>query len=505
MRSNNLKLTAIRELTPGTTPALGAGTTYAFYVLRTTLKAAFSKSPDEQILGSRLLQGYEQDGKSVEGGFDAYLSYELARAWLDAAFCAAYQDMPWRENTAALPAQITDIDATTNTVTTVSGAAFAAGMLAFLTDPATAANNLVAKLTGGSATTAVFSASVLTDNAAPGVGTKIEAVGFEGASGDLAVTASTTDIDGETVATITSTTLDFTTLSALLRVGAWIKIGDTTSAGLQLATAACNAFVRVKSIAAHVLKIGNLPAGWAADTGSGKTLRIFCGHFVTIGETYIGTTLFETNTGLSSQFWEQFKGCAPDTIDFVTPFRKRAQMNVTKLFGLDHALLTATPDSAPLAAINGRPIMGGSHVARAGLGNDFKTFGWCPEVTFSINNNFEGIEDIEGSNGPLTYATGVPRRADYTIKGTTYFRDKTIADAYRNDTETDYYQVTSRRQKGKAWSTGLVLHASSAIITDADKPVPGTNQTWKVSFEAAAVVNATSGQQATATMFPYLA
>src|SRR5439155_683110 len=79
-------------------------------------------------------------------------------------------------------------------------------------------NNRIFRVASSSGTTVVGPTMTLTDEAAPPAGAKLQAVGFQGAAGDLVISG----------LTMTSTLLDFTTLG--LVAGEWLKIGGSDSA-----------------------------------------------------------------------------------------------------------------------------------------------------------------------------------------------------------------------------------------------------------------------------------
>lgn len=97
---------------------------------------------------------------------------------------------------------------------------------------------------------------------------QINVVGFQGTSADLNVV-----ITGD-FATITSTTLNFTTLG--LVPGQWIFVGGD-SAPTRFVQAANNGFKRVRSIAANALVLDKSFLPMVAETGTGLTVRLFFG------------------------------------------------------------------------------------------------------------------------------------------------------------------------------------------------------------------------------------
>ncbi len=107
----------------------------------------------------------------------------------------------------------------------------------------------------------------------------MKVVGFMGTAGDINATASG----------ISSTTLDFTTVAALVP-GKWLKLGGAGS-GNRFVTAALNTWVRLTKVAAHALTFDNLPSGWAIETGTGLTIKVWFGDYIRNGVTATSGTV----------------------------------------------------------------------------------------------------------------------------------------------------------------------------------------------------------------------
>lgn len=162
---------------------------------------------------------------------------------------------------------VTDVDATNGYSVASGGGDYVAGDLVFAEGFGIAANNGLKTVSASTSTTVAVGGS--TDEASAPADAKITRVGVEAGSGDVVMTAS------GGVATMTSTTLDFTTLGLI--PGEWIWVGGD-SAGTKFATAACNGLYRIESIAAHAIVFDRTPAAATADAGTSKTIRIFIGH-----------------------------------------------------------------------------------------------------------------------------------------------------------------------------------------------------------------------------------
>jgi hypothetical protein len=151
------------------------------------------------------------------------------------------------------------------------------GMLTLTQNLRPPANNKLARVNSSTATTIVYPAATFSADAAQiPVGASVRQVGFQGASADIA--AVTAGGNG-----LTSTVLDFTTLG--ISVGEWVKVGDGDNANCSFATPANNGFCRVSAVAAQGISFDRVPSGWAADTGTGKTISVFSGDFLTNAST----------------------------------------------------------------------------------------------------------------------------------------------------------------------------------------------------------------------------
>lgn len=173
---------------------------------------------------------------------------------------------------------------TTVTITAVDGAAeqyeAASGLNIFLvnslifasgfTDNANNGLKLVSAVAAGAVD--VSGSNLVTE--VPPAGAKLEMVGYQFASATLDV-----DIDDATFPRLkrASGVFDFTTLP--LSVGQWIFVGGD-SAALRFNTAANSFWGRIRAIAASYIEFDKTSSDLANETGTGKTVQIFFGHFI---------------------------------------------------------------------------------------------------------------------------------------------------------------------------------------------------------------------------------
>ena len=232
---------------PGTLPG-----TPVWYPLEPNTYSAFGgmvKSVKRETINStRQLRKGVLTGIDIAAGFQVdFVTKSLYVPMKGFMFAA------WREKDNLLPSAVT------STVYTVAsgGAAFTTTSLLYAEGFGVATNNGLKTVTasGGTSVTPAGGLTVET----PPTGALITRIGFQGASGDITLTLTSG------VVTMGSTVLDFTTLGLI--PGEWLWIGGD-SAALQFATAGCNGFYRMKTIAAHAVVFDRVAAGAATDAGA---------------------------------------------------------------------------------------------------------------------------------------------------------------------------------------------------------------------------------------------
>lgn len=207
----------------------------------------------------------------------------------------------WSENTNLQPSAVS---ATQYTVAS-GGTGFLVGGLLFAEGFAVPGNNGLHSVTASAATT--VTASGLAVEAAPPAGATITYVGQQGATADLAI------VVNSGIPSLTSTTLNFTTLN--FAVGEWIFIGGD-GAAFQFATPANNGFYRIKTIGANAIVFDRWPSTPVADAGAGKTIQIFFGHIIK-NEPLPANQVFRTfqwERQLKSDSFEYLKGTGANTM-----------------------------------------------------------------------------------------------------------------------------------------------------------------------------------------------
>lgn len=354
--------------------------------------------------------------------------------------------------------RVTSITATTITIAATSvlsgtsinatGTAFVAGHLLQVSGMGVASQLLRATASTATSITVAGATAV----ASPPSGGKIKVVGFEGVAADVAATTSSGNA-------LTATTLNFTTLG--LQVGQWVKIGEGTGANA-FATAANNGFAKISAIAAGRLDFSIVPTGWAADLGTGKTIRVFFGDIITNGVVQYSYTL-EQQLGLSvGTRYQYFYG---QTVDSVS-ISSESKSIITAAIGFQGAnadpfTAVRTTGAVTAAPIAGVPLNSSSSVAvileagaRVGTPNFVNSFG------INLSNNLRP-RDAVGVLGPASIGTG---RCNVTGSLNTYFGDETYYNKLINSTLTSLTLAfrDQENSKGELWDMPRVKYSSGA-------------------------------------------
>jgi hypothetical protein len=429
--TNRTKLSRTRESTFAVTP-----TNPAFKTIRQT-SSGLNANPKtvitSEIRSDRQISDLIMTGQNASGAVGGELAFSVVDDDLEEAVQGTWSNNP-SITVVTAGVEISAVSTTTLTVA-AGGAAFVAGMLTLLSGFPTAANNKLAAFSSSTATTIVYPAATFTAEVVTiPVGATVRVVGFMGASGDLAtVTAGGNGL--------TSIALDFTTLG--LAAGKWVKIGDGDNAGDALTiTPACNGFCRISAIAAHKLTFDRVPAGWAADAGTGVTLRVFMGDFLTNSSTKRSNTIERQYLDHSPVTYEYFVGMTLNTLQIDA--KAQAIATYTKNYIGQSASTTTTraAGATDIAAPTYNVLNTSTNVGRIGFGgNTVIGPNFVMGATMIINNNLRAQLAV-GSIGAVGTGNG-----EFTLTGTldTYFGDRTIYNNVLNNTLTSFDMRVGRQ------------------------------------------------------------
>lgn len=343
------------------------------------------------------------------------------------------------------------------------GAQTAVGHLARLTGFGVPGNNGLFRL--GVANSGNVVITGILAEASPPSTARLKVVGFQGVSGDITATASG----------LGSTSLNFTTLG--LQVGQWLKIDSTTTAN-GFATAANNGWVRISGpITANAIPLDNLPAGWAVDSGSGRTISVYFGDTIRNGTTRTSLSIEKTFLSQATPTRIQYRGMVCDQLTLAFQSGQAILANAT-FMGTDSsqgtaAISGATYGAAPLS----QKLTANASVGRiAEAGVPIATSNWVRSLNVTIANNLRRIEGV-GKVGAYDLGVG-----EVTVTGTleTYFSDNTLLSKLLSGT------VTNLNARAQANQQAMILGLPRVTLTGGDPNAQGKNQdvVLPLSFQA---------------------
>ncbi|MBS7696269.1 MULTISPECIES: phage tail tube protein [unclassified Chelatococcus] len=483
--TNRVKLAKVREITAGVTPPNPAFKE----ILQTSsgLNAAPQTVTSNIIRSDRQVADLILVGLQIAGDVGGELAFGAADDDFEEALQGTWASKP-AIVVATVDTEISDVTATTVTVAS-GGAAFKAGHLVAMSGLPTPANNKLARVTSSTATTIVFPAATFAIEADPiPVGAAARVVGFEAASADVA--AVTAGGNG-----LTATALDFTTLG--LNVGEWVKIGGT-AAGTQFATGANNGWARVSAIAAGKLSFDQVPAGWNADTGTGKTIQIFTGDFLKNGTTKRSSTFERQYLDHSPVSYEYFRGLEVNTLSINAPAQQIA--TYTKGYiGREAEIVSSRASGATdVPSTAGDVLNTSSNVGRIGIGGVEVTGpNFVMSATIEINNNLRAQNAI-GSIGAVGIGNG-----ECSVTGTQelYFGDKSIYEAVLGNTPSNF-SILFGREDGTRSS--ILIDLPYTKYSSGAPGVSGKNADVMLSANFQAIRHPTLGYTMAVQRFHYL-
>ncbi|QDP20663.1 phage tail tube protein [Bradyrhizobium cosmicum] len=486
--TNRVALAKVREATFGVIPA-----NPAFKAVRQT-SSSLAANPQTkisaEIRGDRQVTDLILVGEDASGNVGGELAFGVADDDFEEALQGTWSNSP-SITVVTADTEISDVAATTLTVS-AGGAQFVAGMLTLTQNLPTAANNKLAKVVSSTGTSIVYPAATYSADAVIPVGASVRQVGFEGASGDI--TAVTAGGNG-----LACTAADFTTFGMV--PGEWVKVGDGDNANCSFAgTAANNDFCRIASVAAKKVTFDRVPAGWAADTGTGKTIRVFTGDFLTNASTKRSNTIERQYLDHSPVTYEYLRGMTLNTLAIEA--KQQDIATYTKNYiGRDAYL------PSPMARVSGAtdvaaPSYGvlntSTNVGRLGFDGSVITGpNFVMQATININNNLRAQKAI-GSIGAVGIGNG-----EFNVSGSlqTYFGDPSIYQKIVNNTLTSYDQRVGRSDGNRET---IVMDLPAIKMSGGSPSVSGKNQDVMIDAPFTAIRHATLGYTMSVGRFWYL-
>lgn len=484
--SNRLRISVAREVTPGVTPV--SPRMRKMRITGESLAYQPSYIDSEEIRDDRMMTDPALVMRESNGGVNFELSYPADQTplsdFIASAMFNGWVSSPARFNDGVADSIITGAVASTDTYSVTTGAAFVAGQLVLASGFALAANNGLFKAqTGSNATAVVAPASPgLVDEPVPPGEAALKVVGFEGTAADI--TATSTGLG--------STALNFTTLG--LSVGMFIKIGGT-AVGNRFATAANNGYARITAIAATALTLDNLPTGWAADTGTGKTIRVFIPDTIMNGVTPLSMVIERGFMGQTAPTYIVTNGLQVNTMQIQMASKQMIKGNVAFL-GMGGSVSDTSIGSSPDAETT-YPVMASNSSVSLLTEGGAATVGenWSREFEITVNNNLRALEALD-SISPVAIVAG---ECSVTGKISRYFGDKATLDKFYAGTATSFAAVAA---KG---SRAFLVHVPRATLRGGGNPsASGKNQDIMASFDFTASKDTLTGCHAMFQRFEYV-
>lgn len=414
----------------------------------------------------------------ASGGINHDLTFGLKRIMQGFLFA----DVRQKPTNRSLLAAATAVTSVTSSLYNLAAQPFQAGHLILAQRFGVPANNGLKVVTAVAAGT--VSAAGLVAEAAPPATAELKAVGFEFAAGDLSLS-----IPSPGLVALTTVAKDFTTMA--LNVGEWIFVGGGT-VGTNFADANNPPFYgRISAVSAKVLTLDKATiTNPTADTGTGKTIRIFFGDFIRNEKdpalikrrTYtLQRSLGNDANGIQS---EVISGSVPNeiTVNIPTP-GPDSKVNLDMSFvGMDwktrtglQGLLSAPANSGSLVDPALEDFFNtSSHIYRSRIAvvdptaiNPAALIGYVSEATLTINNNVEPNKAI-GTFGAFDASVGT-----FEVGGSfdAYFGTVAAVSAIRNNADVTYDLILAKSNAAMVFDMPLIALGSGRLEVEQDEPI----------------------------------
>lgn len=396
VRSNaqEVRVGLIRETTFGVTP-----TNPEFVLFPVTNTRGLSAQPiytqSDLIDGSRQIDQRVKVNEIYSGDMPGELKFRSYDELIQGVMQNPWVDKPTITNT-AVGVPISAVTGASKTYTVAAGGtAFTSDMIVEASGFALSGNNVVDKVASSTATTVVFVDSAMVNETNIPVGATLKAVGFVGGTGDLQTQVNPTRMS--------STTLNFTTLG--LSAGQWIKIGGSSNT-TKYDTAANNKNARILSVSANTLTFDLVGTGFAADTGTGKTIKCWSGDYLTNGKTNYSYTFENQYLSHNPINYTYFRGLRVSTLNIAMPTAEK----ITISFGLNGTKYDPTTTRIT-GATDGKladsEVFNSSSNFRTLIFNGTEVVGpnFISNLSLNIDNQEQDVGAV-GFGGPVDIAYG---------------------------------------------------------------------------------------------------
>lgn len=350
--------------------------------------------------------------------------------------------------------------------------AFTVGSLVFASGFTNAANNGVGKVTA-SASGSVTTDKTTVAEASPPSAARVQQVGYEFGSGDLAMTVGTATV------TLSSTAGDWLNLD--LQVGEWVFIGGDTTA---TQFAAGYGYGRVASkdnddvVLDNVAWVGSL----ATDAGTGKTIRVFAGTFIRNEKTpaliktrtyQVERTLGDDDDGTMSEY---LTGAVKNELTLNIPLTDKhtADFGYMALDNEQRTGAEGVKSGSHVELAKQAPYNTSSSVFRLKMSildattlSPTTMFGYASDATFTINNNATATKAI-GALGGIDITVG-----NFVVGGsvTAYFTQVEAVKAIRNNADVGFDAILAQGNKGLVYDVPLLGVGGGRLNVEKDAPI----------------------------------
>ena len=484
--TNRVKVSKVREAVFGVPP-----NNPAFKTLRVT-SASLNAGPQtvvsEEIRSDRQVSDLILVGLQAQGDIGGELSFRAHDDDLEEAVQGTWINQP-RVLNATADTEISDVSTTTLTVGSGLGSAFVAGMLCSLDGFATPANNRLARVSSSTGTTIVFPASTFTAEAVVPAGASVRCIGLQGASGDIAAVTSGGNA-------LTSSVLDFVALE--IEPGDWIKIGSSVTDTSFANIAANNGLARVSKVETNRLSLSVVPTGWAADNGSGKTIRIFTGDRLRNGTTKLSNTIERQYLDHSPVSYEYLTGMTLNQLSL--EFGAQTIVTLTKSYmGKTGEVVTSRKAGATDVAAPTNDVLNSSSNVGTLMFDGVAVTGpnFILSASVNISNNLR-MQNAVGSIGAVGIGNG---ELGITGSLSTYFGSPSVYEKLLNNSRTSLSMLLGRQDGNKE---SYLIDLPTIKLSSGAPAVSGKNNDVQLDGEYQAIQDATLGYTIGINRFWYL-
>lgn len=414
----------------------------------------------------------------ASGGFNQDLTFDNTTRLLQGFFFA---DIREKKTTRPMNSAAVVITGVSNAGAPPDEISAASGLLGFLANQlvlcsgfGTTANNGVKLVTSGSTNTAlnVVNDSMVTEASPPAAAT-VKAVGYQFDSATVNIT-----MNGSLVRlTRASGAFDMTTLGLI--PGEWIFLGGD-GAAFQFANN--YGFARVQSVAATFIQFDKVSWAPTAETGTGKTVRIFFGDVLKNENapslikrrTYqLERTLGEDDDGTMSEY---LVGAVANefTLNVAQADKVTADLAFIAVDNEQRTGLQGLKDGARPTLVSSSAYNTSSDFARIKLtladpdnASPTPLFGFATEMTLSVNNNASPNKAI-GVLGAFDVSVGT-----FEVGGsmTAYFSDINAVRAVRENSDVTLDWIVVKDNRGIVFDIPLLSLGDGRLSVEQDQPI----------------------------------